>query len=227
MNSILNTTLINQLTGYYEKAKKRVDLEKNNFQEVKESFETQEPWVQESVFKSEAKTLEEFKKEVYDIIDSVPITGLAGSSIVINISDAAFEKMMSDEKFMKVELGALIRDLGWPPTQMYNPAYVVFEISAEEGYKGTSYGSAHKSTFESKSENSFWEKRKKKFRENMEELQEYYYNKKLKMKKAEMKRLEALSVAKKIAVNKGNPFDYERYMPSLFSAADLLDDIIM
>jgi len=132
---------------------------------------------------------------------------------------------MNDEEFMKVNLGALIRDLSWPPTPMYNPSYVVFEINAVDGYRSTSYGSNYKNVFESKSQNSFWQKRKKKMEEYMEEQQKYYYNQKLKTKNLEMRRLNALAAARRMAISKDILLYSESntYMPSLFSAADILD----
>jgi len=219
INTKIDASLVDRLENYYEKAKEKAEINKSLFQSIKESIQAEKK--EESALSSEKaeKTLEEFKKEIYDIINSVSITGLAGSQIVINISDDAFEKMMNDEEFMKVNLGALIRDLSWPPTPMYNPSYVIFEINAVDGYKGTSYGSNYKNIFESKSQNSFWKKRKKKMEEYMEEQQ------KLKNKNLEMKRLNALAAARRIAISKdillysGNNI----YMPSLFSAADILD----
>jgi len=234
MNAALSTMLINQLTAYYDTAEKRTKTNKASFKSIKDNIETRKMGEIEesnSTSSDKPKTLEEFKKEVYDILNSVPITGLAGSMISINISDAAFERMMNDEQFMKVQLGALIRDLGWPPTPMYSPAYVVFEIDPVDGYRGTSYGSNYKSVFENRSKDSFWEKRRKKFKENMEEQQKYYYNKKLNAKRFEMKKLNAEAAAKRIAANKGEnlitSYEKKAYVPSLFSAAELFDDILL
>ncbi len=231
MNTVFDPSLVSHITGYCEKAKKRTFTEKNTFQSIKENIETQNTIKTSELSNNNSKTLEEFKKEIYDIINSVPITGLAGSQITINISDKAFEKMMNDEQFMKIHLGALIRDLSCPPTPMYSPTYVVFEIDTENGYRGTSYGSNYKSTFENKSKDSFWEKRRKKFKETMKEQEEYYINKKLKMKCLEMKKINARSAAKQMALNRGKTlitsYECKLYMPSLFSDSDLFDDIIL
>ncbi len=209
-----------QLADYYDKAKAKADFNKGNFQSVKDNLGVSETKTPAS---SKAKTLDEFKREVYSVIDAVPITGLAGACISIDISDDAFEKMMNDEKFMKEQLGALIKDLGCPANLRYRPAYVVFKIT-KNGYKCTSYGSRNKVAFDNKGEDSFWEKRRKKFKETMKEREEYALKKKLKMKNEEIDRLNAVSAAKRIAVFKGdNPLNYNKYMYPLFSADDLFD----
>lgn len=201
--------LVNQLSGYYDRAKQRAETRNKNFESIKNDIKGIKNEELKDNSKSFPKTLEQLKKEIYDIINSTPITGLAGSNIVINITDDAFERMLNDEEFMKTQVGALIRDLSWPPTPMYNPEYVVFEINGAQGYRGSSFGSTNKSIFDIKTKDDFWSKRSEKKKKYQKEMEEYY-KKKYEEKCVQMKaKNEYLSIMKNKNISNLSSF-YEK-----------------
>lgn len=108
---------------------------------------------------SEAEKLESFKKEIWNEINAIPRSSSISWSI--NITDAAFERMMNEPEF-KEKMMSLIREdaaAGRPP--------IVCSITTidENGYKGYSYndtnvGNTAYSTH-SKDKNNFYKKKRK------------------------------------------------------------------
>lgn len=106
---------------------------------------------------SEAEKLESFKKEIWNEINAIPRSSSISWSI--NITDAAFERMMNEPEF-KEKMMSLIREdaaAGRPP--------IVCSITTidENGYKGYSYndtnvGNTAYSTH-SKDKNNFYKKK--------------------------------------------------------------------
>lgn len=109
---------------------------------------------------SEAEKLESFKKEIWNEINAIPRSSSISWSI--NITDAAFERMMNEPEF-KEKMMSLIREdaaAGRPP--------IVCSITTidENGYKGYSYndtnvGNTAYSTH-SKDKNNFYKKKAEK-----------------------------------------------------------------
>lgn len=101
------------------------------------------------------KTLEEFKKEFYAWIDTVPIhPSQAGAAHSVSIHDKAFEKMMNDPEY-KAEVEALItREFG--AAFAVTPAFTTMRFDAEGVYTGTAGGSAHWGSYNRESSDAFW-----------------------------------------------------------------------
>ena len=104
-----------------------------------------------------AEKLEAFKKEIWKEIDSLSW----GSSISIQITDGAFEKMMNDPEF-KDKMMKLIKEDARGSHMMCGGTLININ---ENGYSGYSYMADHAkeadTAFEahSKDKNSFYEKR--------------------------------------------------------------------
>lgn len=118
---------------------------------------------------SEAEKLEAFKKEIWKEIDSLSW----GSSISIQITDAAFEKMMNDPEF-KNKMMNLIREDARGSHMMCGGTLININ---ENGYSGYSYMADHakeaNTAFEahSKDKNSFYAKKVAKKQEYEEFLE--------------------------------------------------------
>ena len=104
---------------------------------------------------SEAEKLEAFKKEIWNEINSMPW----GSSVSIQITDEAFEKMMNDSDF-KNEMMNVIKEDARGSHIMCGGTFI--EIS-ENGYHGYGYMADHakeaNATYESHSKGSFYSKK--------------------------------------------------------------------
>ena len=104
---------------------------------------------------SEAEKLEAFKKEIWNELDSLSW----GSSVSIQITDAAFEKMMNDSDF-KNEMMNVIKEDARGSHIMCGGTFI--EIS-ENGYHGYGYMADHakeaNATYESHSKGSFYSKK--------------------------------------------------------------------
>ena len=118
---------------------------------------------------SEAEKLEAFKKEIWKEIDSLSW----GSSISIQITDGAFEKMMNDPEF-KNKMMNLIKEDARGSNQMCGGTLININ---ENGYSGYSYMVDHakeaNTAFEahSKDKNSFYAKKVAKKQEYEEFLE--------------------------------------------------------
>ena len=107
---------------------------------------------------SEAEKLEAFKKEIWNELDSLSW----GSSISIQITDEAFEKMMNDSEF-KNKMMNLIREDSRGSHSMCGGTLINID---ENGYSGYSYMADHakeaNAAYESHSKDSFYSKKVKK-----------------------------------------------------------------
>lgn len=107
---------------------------------------------------SEAEKLEAFKKEIWNEINSLSW----GSSVSIQITDEAFEKMMNDSEF-KNKMINIIREDARGSHKMCGGTFI--QIS-ENGYHGYSYMADYakeaNAAYESHSKDSFYSKRIKK-----------------------------------------------------------------
>ena len=106
---------------------------------------------------SDAEKLENFKKEIWNEIDSLSW----GSNVSIQISDEAFEKMMNDSEF-KNEMMNVIKEDARGSHIMCGGTFI--EIS-ENGYHGYGYMADHakeaNAAYESHSKKSFYSKKVK------------------------------------------------------------------
>lgn len=107
---------------------------------------------------SDAEKLESFKKEIRNEVNSLSW----GSSISIQITDEAFEKMMSDSKF-KNKMMNLIREDAKGSHKMCGGTLIRID---ENGYSGYSYMADHakeaNTAYDSHSKDGFYSKKDKK-----------------------------------------------------------------
>ena len=113
---------------------------------------------------SEAEKLEAFKKEMWKEINSLSW----GSSVSIQITDEAFEKMMNDSEF-KNKMMNLIREDSRGSHNMCGGTLINID---ENGYSGYSYMADHakeaNAAYESHSKGSFYSKKVK--RQNADDI---------------------------------------------------------
>lgn len=129
-------------------------------------------------------TLDEYKAYISNRISGLSIhPSRTLQSFAVNISEAGFEAMKNDPEYEEWVLGYLEKDfmISDPWTSVCGGSYVVYnfgtskeEFHAEGWYAG--YQNNHgKSLYESKAENSFWERRienKKRLEKQIEKKQE-------------------------------------------------------
>lgn len=143
---------------------------------------------------SDAEKLENFKKEIWNEINSMPW----GANTSIQITDGAFRKMMEDGEF-KNKMMKIIREDAVGSNKMCGGTLINID---ENGYKGYSYMADHAKEAESafsahsKDKDSFYVKKAEKKREYMKLLEE----KRLKQELAE-KDLKATLERKRLTEN--------------------------
>ena len=143
---------------------------------------------------SDAEKLENFKKEIWNEINSMPW----GANTSIQITDGAFRKMMEDGEF-KNRMMKIIREDAIGSNKMCGGTLINID---ENGYKGYSYMADHAKEAESafsahsKDKDSFYVKKAEKKREYMKLLEE----KRLKQELAE-KDLKATLERKRLTEN--------------------------
>lgn len=159
INSVLNT--INQLTAQTQKNQK---ISTDSEEEV-------------GKVESEVEKLEAFKKEVWDEIESMPWK--SSISVSIQITDKAFERMMSDDEFKNKMMNMLREEavVGRPPIVS------CMDRIDENGYSGyscndTAVGNARFSVH-SKDKDSFYAKKAKKQDNPKDYWEEEYFKKKM------------------------------------------------
>lgn len=159
-------------------------------------------------------SLEEYKKQIYLQLSEMSVhPALGRTEISVQISEKAFERMKGDPAYEEQMLELIDRDLneGWHIGMA--PAYIMVQVGENESdYRATSMGSAYKDTYEQKSKNSFWERRKIR----AQELKEY-----------EQKRAEKLATLRIRAIKAANMANQrnggkDRTISSTVSAAELL-----
>lgn len=116
----------------------------------------------------QAQTVEDVKQEFYSYLDSLTLSsGLAGTPIRVDITDAAFEKMLADPEYKQKMKDLCARDLcdpGWNKSAAMGlkPSALVVTIDAdcEEEYLATSYNHPD---YRSKADgDGFWNRRAQK-----------------------------------------------------------------
>ena len=88
------------------------------------------------------QTIDDVKKEFYDYLDSLPISpGLGNSPISVNITDAAFEKMLADPEYKQKMKDLCKRDMCDPAWSKLPPSGMQITIDADcpEEYLATSW----------------------------------------------------------------------------------------
>lgn len=119
---------------------------------------------------SDAEKLENFKKEIWNEINSMPW----GANTSIQITDGAFRKMMEDSEF-KNKMMKIIREDAIGSNKMCGGTLINID---ENGYKGYSYMADHAKeagtafSAHSKDKNAFYVKKAEKKREYMKMLEE-------------------------------------------------------
>lgn len=136
----------------------------------------------------DAEKLENFKKEIWNEINSMPW----GTNTSIQIADGAFRKMMEDSEF-KNKMMKIIREDAIGSNKMCGGTLINID---ENGYKGYSYMADHAKeagtafSAHSKDKDAFYVKKAEKKREYMKLLEE---------KRAQMKEFQQRALEKKIA----------------------------
>ncbi len=104
-------------------------------------------------------TIDDVKKEFYDHLDSLQLaSGLSKTAIGVNVSEAAFEKMLKDPDYMQRMKDLCARDLcdqNWtklPPTGMQ----ITIDADVPEEYLASSWNAPGVGTVD---ESSFWNKK--------------------------------------------------------------------
>ncbi len=126
-------------------------------------------------------TLAEYKQYIYQRISRIPVhPSQAMRSVAVHISDAGFEAMQKDPQYEKWVLDTLKNDFAYydPWSQMYGESFTIhrFGASREEYRADRWYLNRHRgrgrADYEKEAQESFWEKRSKRFRKYMKFVQE-------------------------------------------------------
>lgn len=116
------------------------------------------------------RSVDDVKKEFSDYLDSLQISpGLSNAAISVNISEAAFEKMLADPGYMRKMEDLCKRDLCDPAWgNPITPSAIVVTIDADvpEEYLGTSYN--HPDLRGKANSDGFWTRRTDKKTEKKE-----------------------------------------------------------
>ncbi len=108
------------------------------------------------------RTLDDFKREVYDIINKMPVhPSQSETQISISISDKAFEKMMNDSAYKDLMLKTIQRDLGGAYPAGAAPSYSIIRIGDDCEYSADAMGSAYGASFSAAQANGFLQKNTK------------------------------------------------------------------
>lgn len=115
-----------------------------------------------AVEEPDAQTVDDVKKEFYDYLDSLPIgPGLSRTALSVNITDAAFEKMLADPEYKQRMKDLCARDLCDPAWSKISPSAMNINIDAdcEEEYLSTSWN--HPDMGHKANSDGFWTRRTK------------------------------------------------------------------
>ncbi len=125
--------------------------------------------VTESRVNTEPQTIEDVKREFYAFLDSLQVSrGLSGTAISVNVTEAAFAKMLADPEYKQRMMDLCKRDLCDPAWNRMGamgiaPGDMVVTIDAdvENEYRATTYGSAYKGKADeaANAEDGFWTRR--------------------------------------------------------------------
>ena len=108
-------------------------------------------------------TVEDVKKEFYDYLDALTLSpGLSSTPICVNITDAAFEKMLVDPEYKQRMMELCARDLCDPDWVKLPPTGINITIDADcdEEYLATSWN--HPEGAKNVNPEGFWTRRAKK-----------------------------------------------------------------
>lgn len=222
---------MNYMTGTYSNFLKNYGTRNNTV--FTDSFEEKiSAAYSEKTAKAEEKSaaemsMEEYKRYIHDKISQIPINpSQSRNSIAINISEAGFEAMKNDPKYEEWVIDKLREDFAFndPWSGVCGGHYVVHYFGASKSeYLGQSWypeymGGKGEDLFNSKSQNSFWERRVE--REKMIKKQQ---------QKAAMRKKELEEYYKKMTLKREN---YTRFLEGkklkpepMVSAAELLKAI--
>ena len=126
-------------------------------------------------------TPEEYRKYIHYQISQIPMhPSQAMSSVSVHISDEGFEAMQKDPDYEKWVLDVLRRNLAFcdPWTDVCGGSFTIHRFGAsKEEYRGdgwyTGYmGGKGSLLFDYEAQESFWERRAKRFRKQIEQQQE-------------------------------------------------------
>ncbi|MCC8165822.1 MAG: hypothetical protein LIQ31_06670 [Planctomycetes bacterium] len=105
------------------------------------------------------RTVDDVKKEFYDYLDSLQLSpGLSTTGIGVNVTEAAFEKMLKDPDYMQKMKDLCARDLCDPNWTKLPPTGIQITIDADvpEEYLASSWNAPGVGTVD---ETSFWNKK--------------------------------------------------------------------
>ena len=126
-------------------------------------------------------TLEEYKQYIYQRISQIPMhPSQTMRSVAIYISDAGFEAMREDPEYEKWVLNTLKNDFAYndPWASVCGESFTIHRFGAtKEEYRADSWYTGYqqgrgRAIYEKEAEDSFWEKRRKRFKKYMKFLQE-------------------------------------------------------
>ncbi len=127
--------------------------------------------------KPSPQKLEKFKSDFYNQLANLPLSpGLTKAKVTVQITDAAFEKMMADPEFKDEMLALCKRDLCDPAWSKLPPDYQAITIDEKNGYLARSGASG---TEKPASGKEFWQndpankKKTKRKDEQQDKLMEY------------------------------------------------------
>lgn len=126
-------------------------------------------------------SLDEYKQYIYQRISRIPMNpAQTMRSIAIHISDAGFEAMQKDPQYEKWVLDTLKYDFAYydPWSEVCGESFTIHRFGAtKEEYRADSWYLGYqkgrgRAIYEKEAEESFWEKRAKRFKKYMKFLQE-------------------------------------------------------
>ena len=126
-------------------------------------------------------TLDEYKQYIYQKISRIPMNpSQTMRSIAIHISDAGFEAMQKDPQYEKWVLDTLKYDFAYydPWSEVCGESFTIHRFGAsKEDYRADRWYLGYqkgrgRAIYEKEAEESFWEKRAKRFKKYMKFLQE-------------------------------------------------------
>lgn len=126
-------------------------------------------------------SLDEYKQYIYEKISRIPMhPSQMMRSVCVHISDAGFEAMKKDPEYEKWVLDVLRKDFSYqdPWADVAGESFAVHRFGAtRQEYRGDSWylgfrGGKGGILFDEEAEESFWEKRCKRFKKYMKQCQE-------------------------------------------------------
>ena len=169
--------------------------------------------------------MEEYKQYIYDEISGMYVhPSQSCNTVSIHITDAGFEAMKNDPEYEKWVLDTIRGNFSfynaWGP--LYGGTYSVeYFGAAKEDYRGYSWSKNAQNSrkaYKSRSEDSFWERRRKRKKQLKKEYEEWLDKKALEKRRLLEEFLETTAIEKSEKEQLTQPWNREKPMSEAAAA---------